>query len=65
MGSPLGEYARIALAKKYNFPLLPVFMWREETHGSFYFASYVNKQLRDVSQLNELLIQRGTRRCQL
>ena len=51
------EKTPIALAKKYNFPLIPV---NVEGRNSwfFYFASYINKQLRDVSQLNELFNKR-------
>ena len=47
------EKTPIALAKKYNFPLIPVYV-EGRNSWFFYFASYVNKQLRDVSQLNEL-----------
>ena len=51
------EKTPIALAKKYNFPLIPVFV-KGRNSWFFYFASYVNKQLRDVSQLNELFNKR-------
>ena len=51
------EKTPIALAKKYNFPLIPVFV-EGRNSWFFYFASYVNKQLRDVSQLNELFNKR-------
>ena len=47
------EKTPIALAKKYNFPLIPVYV-EGKNSWFFYFASYLNKQLRDVSQLNEL-----------
>ena len=52
------EKTPIALAKKYNFPLIPVYI-EGVNSWFFYFASYVNKQLRDVSQLNELFNKRG------
>jgi putative hemolysin len=58
--TPLGIWDRpwektpITLAKKYNFPIVPVYIDAKNS-WFFYFASYVNKQLRDVSQLNELL----------
>ena len=48
------EKTPITLAKKYNFPVIPVYIDAKNS-WFFYFASYVNKQLRDVSQLNELL----------
>ncbi len=51
------EKTPIALAKKYNFPLIPVYV-EGRNSWFFYFASYVNKQLRDVSQLNELFNKR-------
>ena len=51
------EKTPIALAKKYNFPLIPVYI-EGVNSWFFYFASYVNKQLRDVSQLNELFNKR-------
>ena len=51
------ENTPITLAKKYNFPLIPVYIDAKNS-WFFYFASYVNKQLRDVSQLNELLNKR-------
>ena len=51
------EKTPIALAKKYNFPLIPVYI-EGRNSWFFYFASYVNKQLRDVSQLNELFNKR-------
>ena len=52
------EKTPIALAKKYNFPLIPVYV-EGRNSWFFYFASYVNKQLRDISQLNELFNKRG------
>ena len=52
------EKTPVALAKKYNFPLIPVYV-EGRNSWFFYFASYVNKQLRDVSQLNELFNKRG------
>jgi len=51
------EKTPIVLAKKYNFPLIPVYV-KGRNSWFFYFASYVNKQLRDVSQLNELFNKR-------
>ena len=51
------EKTPVALAKKYNFPLIPVYV-KGRNSWFFYFASYVNKQLRDVSQLNELFNKR-------
>jgi putative hemolysin len=48
------EKTPITLAKKYDFPVIPVYIDAKNS-WFFYFASYVNKQLRDVSQLNELL----------
>ena len=51
------EKTPIALAKKYNFPLIPVYV-EGRNSWFFYFASYANKQLRDVSQLNELFNKR-------
>lgn len=48
------EKTPIALAKKYDFPLIPVHISGRNS-WFFYLASYTNKQLRDVSQLNELL----------
>lgn len=48
------EKTPITLAKKYNFPVIPVYIDAKNSRF-FYFASYANKQLRDVSQLNELL----------
>ena len=51
------EKTPIALAKKYNFPLIPVYI-EGRNSWFFYFASYVNSQLRDVSQLNELFNKR-------
>ena len=48
------EKTPITLAKKYNFPVVPVYIDAKNS-WFFYFASYANKQLRDVSQLNELL----------
>jgi len=51
------EKTPIALAKKYDFPLIPVHISGRNS-WFFYFASYTNKQLRDVSQLNELLNKR-------
>ena len=51
------EKTPVALAKKYNFPLIPVYV-EGRNSWFFYFASYVNKQLRDVSQLNELFNKR-------
>ena len=58
--TPLGIWDRewektpITLAKKYDFPVIPVYITARNS-WFFYFASFVNKQLRDVSQLNELL----------
>mgnify|MGYP001168093300 FL=1 len=52
------EKTPIALAKKYNFPLIPVYV-EGKNSWFFYFASYLNKQLRDVSQLNELFNKRN------
>ena len=58
--TPLGVWDRewektpITLAKKYDFPVIPVYITARNS-WFFYFASFVNKQLRDVSQLNELL----------
>ena len=51
------EKTPITLAKKYNFPLIPVHV-EGRNSWFFYFASCVNKQLRDVSQLNELFNKR-------
>ena len=51
------EKTPITLAKKYNFPVIPVYIAAKNS-WFFYFASYANKQLRDVSQLNELLNKR-------
>ena len=51
------EKTPVTLAKKYNFPLIPVHV-EGRNSWFFYFASYVNKQLRDVSQLNELFNKR-------
>jgi putative hemolysin len=48
------EKTPITLAKKYDFPVIPVYIHAKNS-WFFYFASYTNKQLRDVSQLNELL----------
>ena len=52
------EKTPIALAKKYNFPLIPVCVGGRNS-WFFYFASHLNKQLRDVSQLNELFNKRN------
>ena len=54
------ESTPIALAKKYNFPLVPVYV-EGRNSWFFYFASYLNKQLRDVSQLNELFNKRSAK----
>ena len=54
------EKTPIALAKKYNFPLIPVYV-EGKNSWFFYFASYLNKQLRDVSQLNELFNKRDVK----
>ena len=54
------EKTPIALAKKYNFPLIPVYV-EGKNSWFFYFASYLNKQLRDVSQLNELFNKRNVK----
>ena len=51
------EKTPIVLAKKNNFPLIPVHV-EGKNSWFFYFASYTNKQLRDVSQLNELFNKR-------
>ena len=51
------ENTPVVLAKKYNFPLIPVYV-KGRNSWFFYFASYINKQLRDVSQLNELFNKR-------
>ena len=51
------EKTPVTLAKKYNFPLIPVHV-EGRNSWFFYFASCVNKQLRDVSQLNELFNKR-------
>ena len=51
------EKTPVALAKKYNFPLIPVYV-EGRNSWFFYFASYVNKHIRDVSQLNELFNKR-------
>ena len=51
------EKTPVTLAKKYNFPLIPVHV-EGRNSWFFYFASFVNKQLRDVSQLNELFNKR-------
>jgi len=51
------EKTPITLAKKYDFPVIPVYIHAKNS-WFFYFASYANKQLRDVSQLNELLNKR-------
>lgn len=48
------EKTPITLAKKYDFPVIPVYITAKNS-WFFYFASFANKQLRDVSQLNELL----------
>jgi putative hemolysin len=48
------EKTPITLAKKYDFPIIPVYITAKNS-WFFYFASFTNKQLRDVSQLNELL----------
>ena len=55
------EKTPVKLAEKYNFPLIPVFI-EGRNSWFFYFASKVNKQLRDVSQLNELLNKRNKKR---
>ena len=52
------EKTPVTLAKKYDFPLIPVYV-EGRNSWFFYFASYLNKQLRDVSQLNELFIKKG------
>ena len=52
------EKTPVKLAEKYNMPLLPVFI-EGRNSWFFYFASKVSKQLRDVSQLNELLNKRN------
>ena len=54
------ESTPVALAKKYNFPLVPVHV-EGKNSWFFYFASYLNKQLRDVSQLNELFNKRSVK----
>ena len=51
------EKTPIVLAKKNNFPLIPVYV-EGKNSWFFYFASITNKQLRDVSQLNELFNKR-------
>ena len=51
------EKTPITLAKKYNFPLVPVYV-KGRNSWFYYFASFVSKQLRDVSQLNELFNKR-------
>ena len=51
------EKTPIVLAKKNNFPLIPVHV-EGKNSWFFYFASYTNIQLRDVSQLNELFNKR-------
>ena len=51
------EKTPIALARKYDFPLIPVYV-EGRNSWFFYFSSYINKQLRDVSQLNELFNKR-------
>ena len=52
------EKTPVKLAEKYNMPLLPVFI-EGRNSWFFYFASKVSKQLRDVSQLKELLNKRN------
>ena len=52
------EKTPVTLAKKYDFPLIPVYV-EGRNSWFFYFASYLNKQLRDVSQLNELFNKKG------
>ena len=52
-----GGQNSITLAKKYNFPLIPVYV-EGRNSWFFYFDSYVNKHIRDVSQLNELFNKR-------
>ena len=47
------EKTPIILAKRNNFPLIPVHI-EGKNSWFFYFASITSKQLRDVSQLNEL-----------
>jgi putative hemolysin len=54
------EKTPITLAKKYNFPLVPVYV-KGRNSWFYYFASFVSKQLRDVSQLNELFNKRETK----
>jgi len=51
------EKTPIILAKKYNFPLVPVYI-KGRNSWFYYFASFVSQQLRDVSQLNELFNKR-------
>ena len=51
------EKTPIVLAKKNNFPLIPVYV-EGKNSWFFYFASITSKQLRDVSQLNELFNKR-------
>lgn len=51
------EKTPIVLAKRYNFPLVPVYI-KGRNSWFYYFASLVSKQLRDVSQLNELFNKR-------
>ena len=51
------EKTPIILAKRYNFPLVPVYV-KGRNSWFYYFASIISKQLRDVSQLNELFNKR-------
>ena len=51
------EKTPIVLAKKNNFPLIPVYV-EGRNSWFFYFATFTSKQLRDVSQLNELFNKR-------
>lgn len=48
------EKTPVIIAKKYNLPLIPVYI-EGRNSWFFYLASRLSKQLRDVSQLNELL----------
>ena len=47
------EKTPIAIAERHNCLLIPVLI-QARNSWFFYFASYISKQLRDISQLNEL-----------
>ena len=54
------EKTPIIIAERHDCQLVPIFI-KARNSWFFYFASYVSKQLRDISQLNELFNKKNKR----